>query len=329
MAEKKTLKHIMIRSIAVLCSLTLLCPLFALSACKRPQGGNAATPENVDNSTDDPKGDRPAMIRVGGKLYYSTNAMVLYVDKSDIIGYTTSYTDGEPSKDGETNFSRKLGLPYAWEGDGIAVKYSEQWHLFLPKDGNTPDESQNFVNLFDYTPDYDSTDTRDAGRFLETLRRDGYHLDGEIHKNYNVDGIKEVFNITPAAIAEQEPELELFLVKDGYHCFMMYKGAIYSYDTFGGHHHRLVLWDYDEDGTKDLFSYCSYGSGVTYLALWVTNLKTMETKSVITRGVLWVAGFTFNYDGSSIFLDGKKLTYSDGEFHCEGLALGVQGMLSQ
>lgn len=362
-------------------------------------------------------GDYPAMIMVDDTLYYLEYQAVDSVKSSSIIGYTSSYTDSEPSKDGETNFSRTLGLPYARTEDGIAVKYNGQWNLFVQQNDNQSykngsssmndnqyawekkvfvgdfvialnddytyqcygggihscydsigtwtnedgiivmTESSSYDNVFrfklteegliyiadgsskfmyvdvadgdrfllrngiiwdeqKYTPDYDSTSTHHADVFLEKLKKDGYHRGDEIDKDYHTENITGIFNITPQAIMEENPDLELFYVKDGYHCFMMYKGEIYRYDTFGGYHHRLVLWDYDGNGVKDLVSYCSYGSGVSYLSVGITDLTTMKAQQVITRGVLWEPGFTFDYDGESIFIDGEKVEYVNGEFHC-------------
>ena len=87
-------------------------------------------------------GDCPATIMANGTNYYSTgNAVPVEVDES-AIQYTTSYAeDGVPKKDGEANFNRDTGNPYAvLEGgmvvvlidneceeqcaDSIAVKYS-------------------------------------------------------------------------------------------------------------------------------------------------------------------------------------------------------------
>ena len=64
-----------------------------------------------------------------------------------------------------------------------------------------------------------------------------------------------------------------------------------------------MLWDYDGNGVKDLVSYCSYGSGVSYLSVGITDLTTMKAQQVITRGVLWEPGFSF----SKMTL-GKQLT---------------------
>ncbi|MBQ2118554.1 MAG: hypothetical protein II192_05815 [Clostridia bacterium] len=178
---------------------------------------------------------------------------------------------------------------------------------------------ETLVNQQDYIPDYSSASTLHADVFLEKLKRDGYHDGGKIKKDYNTNNIKRIRNITPPAVLEENPDLELFFTEDGYHCFLMVRGEIYRYDTVGGSHHLLVLWDYDGNGTKDLVSYHSWGSGVSYLSVTVTDLTTMEELPVITRMILREPAFRFTYNGESVFIDGKELTFSDGAFHCGDL----------
>lgn len=77
-------------------------------------------------------GDYPAALRVEGKVYLLGQAMPAEVEESAIIGRTASYTDGWPQRDGETNFSREPGLPYARVEGSIALLYENEWHLCEP-----------------------------------------------------------------------------------------------------------------------------------------------------------------------------------------------------
>lgn len=74
-------------------------------------------------------GDYPAAIRIEGKVYIVGQPIPVEVDESAIIGYTTSYTDGWPQQDGETNFSRELNLPIARVENGFVVLYENEWHF--------------------------------------------------------------------------------------------------------------------------------------------------------------------------------------------------------
>lgn len=93
---------------------------------EKPNGQTNGDPEEeaVASSSG---GDYPAAIRVAGKIYHLYQPMPAEIDPSAILGETTSYTDTWPSEDGQTNFSRTLGLPYAQVEDGIAVLYENEW----------------------------------------------------------------------------------------------------------------------------------------------------------------------------------------------------------
>lgn len=81
--------------------------------------------------------DDAAAIMVDGDIYlFSTSPMPAEIDESAIIGYTTSYSNTSPKKDGETNFNRELNMPYARVEGGIAVLYENEWHLCVPMEQN-------------------------------------------------------------------------------------------------------------------------------------------------------------------------------------------------
>jgi len=81
------------------------------------------------------RGDYPATIRVNGTNYYSTdNTLPIEVDESD-IQYTVSYAEnGIPKKDGEDNFNRDSGTPYAVIDDSrVVVLIDNKWIEFRAK----------------------------------------------------------------------------------------------------------------------------------------------------------------------------------------------------
>ena len=77
-------------------------------------------------------GDYPAAVMVDDVLYYLDVAMPAEIEESAISGYTTSYTDEMPQRNGETNFNRELHMPYAKVSDGIAVLYENEWWICRP-----------------------------------------------------------------------------------------------------------------------------------------------------------------------------------------------------
>ena len=77
--------------------------------------------------------DYAAAIMVNGEIYYKTvTAIPVEIDESAILGYTDSYTDTFPKKDGETNFNNELGMPYARVEEGIVVLFDNEWYLCRP-----------------------------------------------------------------------------------------------------------------------------------------------------------------------------------------------------
>ena len=80
-------------------------------------------------------GDYPATINVNGINYYSTNAAVPVEVDDSVIKYTTSYAEnGVPTKDGEANFNRDTGTPYAFLEDGmVVVMIDNEWIEFKAK----------------------------------------------------------------------------------------------------------------------------------------------------------------------------------------------------
>ncbi len=169
-----------------------------------------------------------------------------------------------------------------------------------------------------YHPDYDSTSTLHFDEFIETLKRDGYYAGGVNYRNYNTNNIDHVYNITPKSISDETDELEIFYVKDACHCFMMYKGTIYRYDTIVG---QLCLWDYDENGTKDLFSYYIWGSGLCYQTVSVTDLSTMTSTTLMQKNVINLDDlFEFEIKDGVIYIEGRELTFDDGRFSCGELS---------
>lgn len=79
--------------------------------------------------------DYPAAIMVDGSVYLlSGTPMPAKVDADAVIGYTESYTDTFPEKNGETNFNSELDMPYAKVEGGIAILYQNEWYLCTPRD---------------------------------------------------------------------------------------------------------------------------------------------------------------------------------------------------
>ncbi len=81
------------------------------------------------------RGDYQATINVNGTNYYSTDEVVKIEVDDSVIRYTTSYAEnGVPAKDGEANFNRDTGTPYAVLEDGtVVVLIDNKWIEFKAK----------------------------------------------------------------------------------------------------------------------------------------------------------------------------------------------------
>lgn len=169
----------------------------------------------------------------------------------------------------------------------------------------------------DLSPDYASTDTTHTDVFLDILKHDGYCDGEEQNKSYNTDGISGVVNITPKSISDETEDIEVFLIKDAEHCFLMADGVLYRYETFGGYHEKLCLWDYDGNGTKDLVSCDSFGSGISYLGVSIFDMTKKEPISVFTRNLLSEKEFSFEFENGVVYIDGEELKYENNEFLCK------------
>lgn len=78
------------------------------------------------------EGDYRAAIMVDGVVYWSTDTPVPGEVEESAIRTVTSYTDGQPEEDGQTNFDRDLTTRYAMTDMGLVVLMDREWILFDP-----------------------------------------------------------------------------------------------------------------------------------------------------------------------------------------------------
>lgn len=72
--------------------------------------------------------DYPAMLMVDDVLYVDTFTPASNVEEEDILGYTKSYTNKEPRRNGQSNF--EVGSAYATAENGLAVQCGGEWRFF-------------------------------------------------------------------------------------------------------------------------------------------------------------------------------------------------------
>ena len=104
------------------------------SASGSTGGGETTASSSGDSSNGNFPGETqdfcPAIL-VDGQLYWSSGEVLSSVDESAILG-TTTYTDGIPDQDGQSNAVPE-GAHYARTDGGIAVEMDGEWVLFTTK----------------------------------------------------------------------------------------------------------------------------------------------------------------------------------------------------
>lgn len=94
-------------------------------------GGEATTSSSSNGNFSGETQDFCPAILVDGQLYWSSGEVLSSVDESAILG-TTTYTDGIPDQDGQSNAVPE-GARYARTDGGIAVEMDGEWVLFTTK----------------------------------------------------------------------------------------------------------------------------------------------------------------------------------------------------
>lgn len=99
-------------------------------------GGDWAEPGSPDAAAPQEPGmaveDYCPAIMVDGVVYWSTDTPVPGEVEESAIRTVTSYTDGQPEEDGQTNFDRDLTTRYAMTDMGLVVLMDGEWILFDP-----------------------------------------------------------------------------------------------------------------------------------------------------------------------------------------------------
>ncbi len=185
----------------------------------------------------------------------------------------------------------------------------------------------NFDNSL-FVPDYNSTSTLHTDEFLSQLKQNGIKMEsrtsrldilgnGETITDFNTANITGVFNITPPGILTENADIELFLVKPRVATFLMLNGVIYRFEALGGQFKELYLWDADGNGTKDLVAHYCWGSGSYIESLSIFDINEIRTLLNIDITKPDFEQLSFSFDGNNLFLNDRKLVYSDGSFNID------------
>ncbi|MBR3298351.1 MAG: hypothetical protein IKI64_04010 [Clostridia bacterium] len=166
--------------------------------------------------------------------------------------------------------------------------------------------------------DGDSTNAELACSMLE----EGEYIsviDGSVYTDYTADASR-LRNCTPDFIREKRADIELFQTDD-FAYFLRIADKLYRFDTPGGFHMKMCLWDYDKNGIDDLVFYHSWGYGNYVVEASVLDVCMGTRMSILSRSAEVGHGFNLDYDAGRkmIFLYRNSVEYFDGEFYIGGM----------
>ncbi len=165
-------------------------------------------------------------------------------------------------------------------------------------------------------------------KYIQTFNNDKLHVEEfiDILKSNGNESTSaylytKFLNETPIGIRSETQDVEIFRGDDGYQgYYIRYKDKVIKSE--GSSIGCVYLWDYDCNGVKDLVSRHSIGYEMVRTGIYVTDLTTMKQTLIYVvpyeTGVVYNPqnSLQFDYDGESVYINGQKITYSDGKFSC-------------
>ncbi len=106
-------------------------PAASAPAASTPAAGQSGNTGGAGAPEGEFSGVRRPAIMADGVLYWSTGRQIPVEPDPGAIETSDSYTDGEPSENGQNNFSRE-SVSYAQIDMGLAVLIDGEWVLFTP-----------------------------------------------------------------------------------------------------------------------------------------------------------------------------------------------------
>ncbi len=106
-------------------------PAASTPAASTPAAGQSENTGGAGAPQEEYSGTRCPAIMADGVLYWSTGRQIPVEPDPGVIETSDSYTDGEPSENGQNNFSRE-SVSYAQIDMGLAVLIDGEWVLFTP-----------------------------------------------------------------------------------------------------------------------------------------------------------------------------------------------------
>ena len=169
--------------------------------------------------------------------------------------------------------------------------------------------------------------------FHDSLQNNGYWINGENKKTYNTPELSNIINVTPQSVKEVNPDIDYYCLS-GIHCFLYYKDVVYRFDP--GSVLCMFMWDYDDNGVADVFTYSHSGSGRLFHNVAFFDMTTLTINNVFIKDIT----DEYDFDGGNFIpsvkdghlnIDSAVLSYNKEtqEFTCGDLFTPAKATLAK
>ena len=162
-------------------------------------------------------------------------------------------------------------------------------------------------DLSDYGVSYFRQFIKENGYYNSIVHQDSYPRDivtGDI-KMVSPEAVLSGSNSLPSGVY-------IYSVNDGESNYVLYNGAAYVIGN--GKVLQAGLWDYDNNGTPDLFLVSQNGNHYFIIYLNLTTHFFDYISHIFS--VNSVEPVSFHFDAEGFYINDSKLTYADGLFSC-------------
>ncbi|MBR5947290.1 MAG: hypothetical protein IKZ82_01415 [Clostridia bacterium] len=212
--------------------------------------------------------------------------------------------------------------PYAQDAKNTAdaIKSSPEP---TPRGSNSP----SFITETTRVKSYEEGDKLNTELAVSMLTEEGYiHFEYGMMRRKCYSGDDPVLrNCTPNYVRKHSSDIELFVLApdtsvDYNRYFIRLGDTLYRYEpnNLGYDYNYMCLWDHDNNGVDDIVLLSTAFPGSCFMTD-IFDVSTKTVKQILTRDMIRFPVFSFQFDGTSIYLDQNKVDYIDGEFYLGGV----------
>ncbi len=222
-------------------------------------------------------------------------------DGDNII--TEAFEDGDITENNTTNDDPETTIPYVirdfFSGDNTS---------------NYSTENNRYFN---------SDDVNDVKKMIIDWMKKGDIYNDEHGNKTWADRISSVKDVTPKAIAEETSDIKILAITGGMYATtgsaIVVNDNVVSFSPYS-RYNKVYLYDYNEDGIKDLVYIKDVGSGISIIVMNILDLKTGQVYLVgrdawepfsfygVSDGNLYYMGDLITFENGKIFRAGVEVT---------------------